>query len=210
MDDNKKFWQRFARIYSPFMERGNSELYDNISVEVAARLSREMNVLELACGSGQLSFRLASKVKLWEATDFSENMIAEAKKKQRPSNLFFSVQDATALPYADESFDAVMIANALHIMPEPDKAMAEIRHVVRKDGILFAPAFIHGEGAGYHIRIKIMSLVGFKTFTKWSAEEFAGYIEAQGFLVEDSSVMGSTLTPLCCLIAKKSREERNR
>lgn len=203
MKDNKKFWQRFAKIYSPFMEKGNGDLYDNISKTVSPKLNKDINVLELACGSGQLSFRLAKYAKLWEATDFSENMIAEAKKKPRPKGLYFSVQDATNLPYADESFDAVMIANALHIMPEPDKGMREIRRVLKKDGILFAPTFVHGEGAGYHIRIKLMNLFGFKTYSKWNADEFVKYTKAHGFNVTNQNVMGSTLAPLCCLIAVK-------
>lgn len=203
MKDNKKFWQRFAKLYSPFMEKGNGELYDNISKTVKPKLNKDMNVLELACGSGQLSFRLARSVKIWEATDFSENMIAEAKKKPCPKGLYFSVQNATDLPYGDESFDAVMIANALHIMPEPDKAMSEIRRVLKKDGILFAPTFVHGEGAGYYVRIKLMNLIGFKTYSKWNVAEFTEYIEAHGFKVTEQKVMGSTLTPLCCLIAKK-------
>lgn len=88
MKDNKKFWQRFAKLYSPFMEKGNGELYDNISKTVKPKLNKDMNVLELACGSGQLSFRLARSVKIWEATDFSENMIAEAKKKPCPKGLY--------------------------------------------------------------------------------------------------------------------------
>lgn len=201
--DNKKFWQRFAKLYSPFMEKGNSELYDNISKAVKPKLNKDMNVLELACGSGQLSFRLAKYARQWEAIDLSENMIAEAKKKPRPKGLYFSVQDATKLPYADESFDAVMIANALHIMPEPDKAMSEIRRVLKKDGILFAPTFIHGDGAGYSIHIRLMNLIGFKTYSKWNADEFTGYIEAHGFKLIEQKVMGSTLTPLCCLIAAK-------
>ena len=46
-------------------------------------------------------------------------MIAQAKLKPRGAGLHFSVQDATSLPYADETFDAVLIANALHIMPRP-------------------------------------------------------------------------------------------
>jgi len=203
MNDNKKFWQRFAKLYSPFMEKGNGELYERISKEIAPRLTSDMRVLELACGSGQLSFRLASKVNRWEATDFSENMIAEAKKKQGPKELSFSVQDATALPYANESFDAVVIANALHIMPYPEKAMAEIRRVLKKDGILFAPTFIHGEGVGHNIRIKIMNIGGFKTFHDWDAAAFTEYIHSYGFDIEVNSVMGSTLTPLCCLIARK-------
>jgi ubiquinone/menaquinone biosynthesis C-methylase UbiE len=49
------------------------------------------------------------------------------------------VADATALPYADDSFDAVLIANALHVMPEPEKALREIDRALRLGGILIAP-----------------------------------------------------------------------
>ena len=49
--------------------------------------------------------------------------------------------DATALSYADDSFDAVLIANALHVMPEPEKALREIDRALRLGGILIAPVF---------------------------------------------------------------------
>lgn len=166
MNDNKKFWQRFAKFYSPFMEKGNGKLYDEICAEISAKLHPDMTVLELACGSGQITFRLAGKVKRWDATDFSPNMIAEARKQFVPANLHLSVQDATNLPYEDESFDAVVIANALHIMPEPDKAMAEICRVLKPGGMLFAPTFVHGSGTGFMLRTKILELAGFHVFSK--------------------------------------------
>lgn len=55
-------------------------------------------MLELACGSGQLSFMLAGRCRSLIATDFSENMIAEARKKDCGSvgGLSFDVKDATA------------------------------------------------------------------------------------------------------------------
>lgn len=205
MNDNKKFWQRFAKLYSPFMERGNKQLYEQICEKTASYLNKEMTVLELACGSGQLSFRLARKAKLWEATDFSENMIAEAKKHPKPKHLYFSVQDATSLPYASESFDAVVIANALHIMPEPDKAMSEICRVLKSGGTLIVPTFIHGEGNRYRFRINMMNLFGFKTYSKWNAVEFVKYIEGYGYKIQEQTVLGSTLTPLCCLIATRTK-----
>ena len=205
MNDNKKFWQRFARLYSPFMEKGNKALYEKIKECSIPYITRETTVLELACGSGQLSFRLARYAKLWEATDFSENMIEEAKKKEKSSNLNFSVQDATNLPYADGSFDAVVIANALHIMPEPHRAMSEICRVLKEGGTLIAPTFIHGEGRRYRFRIKMMNLIGFKTYSKWNADEFVEYIKSYGYEIREQSVLGSTLTPLCCLVATRAK-----
>lgn len=203
MKDNKEFWQRFAKLYSPFMEKGNGSLYENICAEMRPQLHKDMNVLELACGSGQLSFRLAGEVKLWEATDFSPNMISEARKQFVPANLHFSVQDATKLPYADESFDAVVIANALHIMPEPDKAMAEIYRVLKPGGMLFAPTFVHGSGTGYMLRTKMLELAGFHVYSKWTAEKFPLYIRSFQFTIQNTKQMGSNLAPLLYLMASK-------
>ena len=59
------------------------------------------------------------------------------------NNISFSVQDATKLTYNSEEFDVVVIANALHIMPEPNKALAEIHRVLKPNGILFAPTFVY-------------------------------------------------------------------
>ena len=56
--------------------------------------------------------------------------------------LSFEVVDAKHLPYKDDSFDVVIIANALHVMFEPEKAVKEIERVLRKDGLLIAPNFV--------------------------------------------------------------------
>ena len=48
------------------------------------------------------------------------------KKGDYTSNLTFEIADATNLPYANASFDVVLIANALHAMSELEKAMREI------------------------------------------------------------------------------------
>lgn len=203
MDDNKKFWQRVAPLYSPFMEKGSKQLYEQISDEISYRLNQNMKVLELACGSGQLSFRLAEYTKSWTATDFSENMIFEAKKQPHLGNLLFAVQDATELPYESNSFDAVLIANALHIMPNPDRALAEIHRVLNPDGILFAPTFVHGKGAGFRFRSHLLELGGFKVYSKWTADEFAAYVLDRGFSLIDVKLLGKSLAPLCYLLGKK-------
>ncbi len=203
MDDNKQFWQRVAKGYAFFM-KSSQTLYESIAGYVIPYLNRDMRVLELACGTGQLSFRLSPRVKLWEATDFSEKMITEARKRGASSSrLYFSVQDATELPYAPKSFDAVMISNALHIMPQPERAMEEIVRVLKDGGTLFAPTFIHHESSGFRFRIRLMSLMGFKTYSKWSADTFVRFVKQYGFEIKEQIVINSKLMPLCCLIAEK-------
>ena len=204
--DNKKFWQRYASIYSLFMKNADAE-YNEISDKIKPYLSKDMNVLELACGTGMFTYILADKVNTWKATDFSENMIKEAraagKKHKVIPGLSFSVEDATNLPYEDDSFDAVMIANALHIMPNPEKALAEIKRVLKEDGMMFAPTFVHGEGVGFKLRTKLFELFGFKAFIKPTNDEFKRFIESNGFKVMEYDIVGSKLSPICCMIAKK-------
>ena len=204
--DNKAFWQRMAKLYAPFM-KGSDQLYTAICDRIRSGLNQDMNVLELACGSGQLSFRLSARGQLWEATDFSENMIREAKKKPHSSRLHFSVQDATNLSYADSSFDVVVIANALHIMPHPERALSEIRRVLKPDGLLYAPTFVHGKGAGFHIRTRLLSLAGFRVYSPWTAGEFTDYVSGYGFVVTKTELLGKSLAPLCYLEAKSTKSE---
>lgn len=200
MTTNKSFWDRWAGRYDRAMADSGG-LYEQIADRIKKGLTRDMNVLELACGTGLLSEKLAGNVKLLEATDFSEEMIRQAKTKKHSARLHFSVQDATALPYAFDSFDVVVIANALHIMPEPEKALAEIRRVLNPGGKLYAPTFVHGKGAGFRLRARIMTLGGFKVYSKWSSEEFAAYIAANGFKVTRTERLGGKIAPLCYLEA---------
>ncbi len=207
-DDNKKFWQRFAGQYEVMMN-SSRKLYDAIADKMRPELKKEMNVLELACGTGQLSFRLAGWVHLWEATDFSEAMIAEAKKREGSARLHFSVQDATCLPYAENSFDAVVISNALHIMPCPEKALEEIRRVLKPGGLLFAPTFVWGERKKAGFRIRLMELAGFRTYHKWKAEELAAFVKQNGSAVTEQGLLGGGIIPLCYLEARYTgRDEK--
>ena len=200
MTANKGFWDRWAGAYDGAMAASGG-LYEQIANRIKKSLNREMNVLELACGTGLLSDRLAGSVKLLEATDFSEAMIRQAKAKNYSSRLHFSVQDATALPYATASFDAVVIANALHIMPQPELALEEIRRVLKPGGALYAPTFVHGRGAGFRLRARIMALAGFKVYSKWAADEFAAYVSGHGFKVTRTELLGGKIAPLCYLEA---------
>ena len=183
--DNKAFWQMTAGIYSVFTNK-SVDMYDKVSEHISKYLTEDMHVLELACGTGQITFRLADKCQVWEATDFSEKMIEKAKQKDAPFSLNFTVQDATDLSfYGDNCFDAVVISNALHIMPEPEKALKEIKRVLKPNGYLFAPTFIKDESLSFRLYIKIMSIFGFKVYHLWNKKELIRFVENHGFHVKN-------------------------
>ena len=119
-------------------------------------------VLEIATGPGLLAKNVAYAAKKMIATDYSDGMIKEAKKGNYPKNLEFEKADATNLPYADKTFDAVIISNALHVMPNPEKALREIDRVLKDDGILIAPNFIHsGQGFTSKLWSHILKIAGY-------------------------------------------------
>lgn len=192
MKDNKGFWNRWARCYDRLMLKDKGT-YARIVNRMKKKLNKNMYVLELACGTGILSAQIAGNVKMLEATDFSKEMIKQAKQKCHSSRLHFSVQDATMLPYPPETFDAVVISNALHIMPSPEKALAEIRRVLKPDGILIAPTFTAAGSVSGRLKIRIMELSGFKVFHKWKPWEYLDFLRANGFTVTGSKVYGGGL-----------------
>lgn len=193
MTDNKIFWNKWAKRYDRAMS-GDSKMYAQIVTRIKKKLNRNMTVLELACGTGLLSVQLAGSVKMMEATDFFNEMIRQAKEKSQSVRLHFSVQDATNLPYASETFDTVIISNALHIMPYPQKALSEIHRVLKQNGILIAPTFTAAGSLLGRIKIRMMELSGFKVFHKWTPEEYINFLENNGFTVTDSEICKGGLT----------------
>ena len=143
MRDHENFWDRNAARYDRFMRKDGAaydEMYELIRPVVKAK-----TVLELATGTGLIAKHIVNAAAHIEATDASAEMITEAKRDNHSAKLHFSVQDMFRLPYANQSFDAVIVSNALHIVPQPEKALAEIRRVLKDDGVLIAPTFTHAE-----------------------------------------------------------------
>jgi ubiquinone/menaquinone biosynthesis C-methylase UbiE len=201
-DSNIQFWKRVAKLYTPIIEKKNKQAYEKLCSMIKPLLSKNMQVLELACGTGQLTFSLCDNVGYWEATDFSEKMIEETKKRNKKEIVKFSVQDATNLTYTNEQFDVVVIANALHIMPDPDKALSEIKRVMKKEGLLIAPTYVY-DGNVNKIMIFLMERIGFKTFHKWKSSELKAYVESKGFSTIKLSLIQGKILPECLLVGKK-------
>lgn len=141
MRERKDFWDRNAGLYDRFM-RKDGAAYEMI-YELIRPVVQHKTVLELAAGTGLIAKHIVNAAAHIEATDASAEMIAEAKRDNCSVKLHFSVQDMFRLPYADKSFDVVIVSNALHIVPQPEKALAEIKRVLTDDGILIAPTFTH-------------------------------------------------------------------
>ena len=188
MRKHKNFWDRNAGRYNCFM-RKDQAAYEEI-YELIRPIVRHKTVLELAAGTGLIAKHIVNAAAHIEATDASPEMIAEAKRDNRSAKLHFSVQDMFRLPYADKSFDVVIVSNALHIVPQPEKALAEIRRVLKEDGVLIAPTFTHaGNSFSGKVKAFFMKRVGFPLHSKWTSAEYLRFLRQNGWAVRKSAVL---------------------
>lgn len=184
---SKNIWDIFAPVYE-FTMRSQKNIYDYM-YERIGEVVRGKDVLELATGPGMIARHIAPHANHVVATDFAPKMIETARKAKNPENVRFEVADATSLRFMDKSFDVVVIANALHIIPNPEKALAEIRRVLKDDGVLIAPNFIFREGGKRNLWQKFLSLVGVRFAHEWTENEYRSFLNANGWTVEMSIVL---------------------
>ena len=188
MQEHKDFWDKNAGRYDRFM-RKDGAAYDEI-YELIRPVVRHKTVLELATGTGLIAKHIVNAAAHIEATDASAEMIAEAKRDNRSAKLYFSVQDMFCLPYANQSFNVVIVSNALHIVPQPEKALQEIKRVLKDDGVLIAPTFTHaGNSFSGMVRAFFMKLAGFPLHSGWTSEEYLTFLRQNGWTVRKSTVL---------------------
>ncbi|MBQ3795714.1 MAG: class I SAM-dependent methyltransferase [Butyrivibrio sp.] len=204
---NKNVWDRFAPVYSNFVTGtpGNKRAYESMYKRIKAVI-KDKEVLELATGPGVIARQVADEAKKMIATDYSEKMLAMARRGIVPENLVFEKADASSLQYADNSFDVIIIANALHVIPEPEKVLSEIKRVLRKDGLLIAPNFIHDNNKKVSgIMSKTLSCAGVDFKAKWDADGYLKFLRDNRFTTVYSNQLPSTI-PLMYVECRNDRK----
>ena len=208
MKNRRNFWDRTAIIYDRFMRR-DAAAYDRMYA-LLRPVVRDKTVLELAAGTGLIAKHIANAAEYIEVTDASEQMIRQAERENHAENLHFSVQDMFCLPYADAAFDVVIVSNALHIVPQPEKSLREIKRVLKDDGVLIAPTFTHAENSFLgKIKAFFMNLAGFPLHSKWTSEEYLKFLQQNDWTVRKSVVLKASfpLTYTECVKAERGEEE---
>lgn len=92
--------------------------------------------LDVGCGNGAFTEVLIARCApaAVDAVDPSEGQLSYARTRPGTELAEFRVGDAQALPYPDQSFDAVTMALAISFIPDPIKAVTEMLRVVKPGG----------------------------------------------------------------------------
>jgi ubiquinone/menaquinone biosynthesis C-methylase UbiE len=124
--------QRLEDIMARHESKGRSRV-----IELAAARSG-MRILDLACGPGTLSRRLAMQVTPRGevvGVDLAPGMIELARAQAIP-NARFEVMDIEQLSFDDDTFDAAVCGHGLQFAPDLDHALREARRVLKPGAIL--------------------------------------------------------------------------
>ncbi len=130
--ESKRFFEKIAPCYDGHKY---AALARSMHKRIAAGIARFTSVLDVGCGTGALLALLKGPGRRLAGADLSPKMIREAKKKLGRS-VELKVADAEKLPWRTCSFDLVVCSLSFHHYPNPIKALAEMRRVLKRDGEL--------------------------------------------------------------------------
>lgn len=110
-------------------------------------VGKDVRVLDIACGTGDLSFELSRQGFSVEGVDISDGMLdvarskAEVFKCSHHSCPVFSHASAESLPYGDGTFDAVTISFGIRNFNNRKGCLHEIYRILKKGGVLYILEF---------------------------------------------------------------------
>jgi ubiquinone/menaquinone biosynthesis C-methylase UbiE len=127
--------------------RRHKKMAENFGREYAKKLShrgfQKGRVIDVGCGFGGTAIVLAQKFPDSEIVgiDLSEPLLRRANQAAQVANLGervrFEKADVQQIPYEDDSFDAVLNLNMVHLVKDPIKMLNEIERVLGPNGLLF-------------------------------------------------------------------------
>jgi len=191
--DEKEKAQRVAGVFSSvaqkydvmndLMSMGLHRLWKKFTIDIAAPLPGE-RVLDVAGGTADLSSAFAARVgaggQVW-LTDINNAMLGVGRDRLLDEGVLAPVAqcDAEKLPFPDNHFDIVKVANGLRNMTHKDKALMEMRRVLRPGGRLLVLEF----SKVWKPLEKAYDLYSFKLLP-WLGGKIAGDAESYRYLAE--------------------------
>ena len=134
-DQQSQYWSKVASKYDYVVDLQIGGKTRSLVRERLAKEKRLGTLVEFGCGTSFYTGVLSEKADSVVATDISPGMLAVAKEQIKAENVKFQLEDCQKTSFPDGAFDTAFLSLVIHFT-EPEKALAEIRRVLKTGGML--------------------------------------------------------------------------
>ena len=194
-EKDRDYWERHSRDYDRSLRLLRRPLPRMVELTSSA-VTDAARVLEVAAGTGLVTTAIAGVAHEVVATDYSSAMVAALElnvQSRSLANVRCEQADIYALSYEPASFDAVVAANVLHLVPDLEGAIAALRRVLRPGGKLVVPTFCHDQTIVSAIVSRLLSLTGFPSYRRFTARSLRRALERQGLRIATAETLGGLI-----------------
>lgn len=198
MNNERQYWERHAKNYDRSMRLLGKPIPPTLERTVQA-VAGAHSVLEVAAGTGLFTIAVAPTVTRLVATDYAQSMVDELRKRTAAhglTNVECEQADLNALKYPPASFDVVLAANVLHLVPDLPGALSALKAVLRPGGRLIAPTFCHDENFVAATASRLIALTGFPGHRRFTSASLQAAIRGAGFTVSNFATFPGVF-PIC-------------
>ncbi len=203
----EKDWSNLAENFDALQRYITGEETDKQIKQALSQLGALGKVLELGCGNGNYTKVLSSNSQSILATDISASMVEVAKRQLADfANITVQTADCYATGLPAKHYDTVFMANVIHIIKYPDKALQEAQRVLKKDGKLIIVSFTM-DGMRFIDKIKMIYrfLRAFgkpaREGTPFKLKTLTDFVKRQGFQVETARLIGDRQSKAMFIVA---------
>ena len=139
IDREKKRWDEESQSYDSYHEGKWGFIFDHIAALVSDEITAECRIVELGCGTGLVTLRLATLQCNVLGYDISEGALQVAREKaaaRSHHNVSFEKGDAYNIPESDASFDIVLCCYLLDVVEDPSAVLLEAKRLLKPGGTL--------------------------------------------------------------------------
>ena len=191
LEREQNFWKAAAEGYDEWITNDFQDQYE-VNWDILTKYVHPTHrVLDVGCGPGDLSIRMAQQCHEVWGVDVTPEMIqvAEEKTAFEPVNVHFQQADACDLPFENDTFDTVMSVNALQTMCRPEMALAEMSRVLKPGGEFLLITYCFGDSSPSDSASLINWAIKYRALAVWQSfklTQVADLLQANGFEVVEA------------------------
>ncbi len=205
----EKDWSAIAANFDELQLYITGEATNEEVITELSQLKKLGQVVEFGCGTGAFTRVLANNSDNIVATDISQDMLMIANNKlANIDNVSVQQANCYATNLPEQQFDTVFMGNLIHVVAEPEKALAEAHRLLKPEGTLILVSYTKDGMSFFNILKMIYRYLKVfgkppKDGTRFGLKMLTDFVNNHHFTVEQAKLLGNEQSKAMFVIAKK-------